>query len=127
MRKAKTKCKLDGRCMPNVYYIHDNIWDEIALKDTSGSGYYLGSPATDFVERLWGLPVVPTDHLSDGTSANTIGAVVADTMYIRLWVRRGIHSPRSGGTPMTSPSDCSRSGRLSGLAYRSGVPRRFAP
>ena len=92
LRKAKTKCRLAGRCMPNVYYIHDNIWDEVALKDTGGSGYYLGSPATDFVEKLWGLPVVPTDHLSDADASDSNGAVVADTMYIRLWVRRGIHS-----------------------------------
>ena len=92
LRKAKTKCKLAGRCMPNVYYLHDNIWDEVALKDTSGSGYYLGSPATNFVERLWGLPVVPTDHLDDAATAGVIGGVVADTMYIRVWVRRGIHS-----------------------------------
>lgn len=98
LRKGKTKVKLAGRCMPNVYLVHDNIWDEIALKDTAGSGYYLGSPASDFVERLWGLPVVPTDHLSDGDGAGSIGAVVMDTMYTRLWIRRGIHSEigRSG-------------------------------
>ena len=92
LRKAKSRRMVIGRCMPNVYLCHPYIFDEIALKDTAGSGYYLGSPANDFVERLWGLPVVITDHLSDVDASGTIGAVVMDTSYVTVWMRRGIHT-----------------------------------
>lgn len=91
-KKAKTRLVLAGRVMPNVYYFHHNVWDEISLSETTAAGYYLGSPANDFVERLWGLPVVQTDHLSDSNAAESIGALCADTMYMRLWVRRALHS-----------------------------------
>ena len=91
-RKHKTHLVLTGRVMPNVYYFHHNIWDEISLAETTSAGYYLGSPANDFQERLWGLPVVLTDHLDDGTTSGDIGGILADTMYVRHWVRRGIHS-----------------------------------
>ena len=91
-KKAKTALVLTGRVMPNVYFFHHNIWDEISLAETTAAGYYLGSPAMDFTERLWGLPVVQTDHLDDGETANDIGGIVADTMYTRHWVRRAVHS-----------------------------------
>ena len=92
MKRAKTQLVLQGRVMPNVVYMHHNIWDEIALSETTSAGYYLGSPASDFQERIWSLPVVLTDHLSDGLAAGNVGAMIADTMYIRHWVRRGIHT-----------------------------------
>jgi len=94
LKRAKTQLKLSGRVMPNVIYMHDNVWDEIALKETQSAGFYLGSPATDFVTRIWSLPVVLTDHLSDqNTNTGTgINAIIADTMYLRHWSRRSIHS-----------------------------------
>ena len=92
LRRAKTQIKLSGRAMANVYLVHDEIWDEIALSETTAAGYYLGSPATNFMERLWGLPVVPTDHLSKADAADSIGAVTLDTSWVRLWMRRGVHS-----------------------------------
>ena len=92
LKKAKTKLILTARVMPNVYALHHNIWDEIALSETDSAGYYLGSPADNFQERLWGLPVVLTDHLSDGVNAGDNGGLCMDTMYIRQWMRRAIHS-----------------------------------
>ena len=92
LRKAKTQIKLSGRAIANVYLIHDEIWDEIALSETASAGYYLGSPATNFMERLWGLPVVPTDHLTSADASDSIGAVTLDTSWVRLWMRRGVHS-----------------------------------
>ena len=95
-KKAKTKLILTGRVMPNRYYFHHEIWDEISLSETTAAGYYLGSPATAFQEMLWGLPVTPTDHLSSATAANTVGGMLVDNMYMRIWCRRALHSPRSG-------------------------------
>ena len=93
MKKAKTKLKLTGRVMPNVIYMHDEIWDEISLRETASAGYYLGSPANEFQPRIWGLPLVLTDHLSarEDPGAGTL-AVIADTAYMRHWSRRSIHT-----------------------------------
>ena len=92
LRKIKTKTKLACRSMPNVYLIHDNIWDEVVVSESTSGGYHLGNPANDFQERLWGLPVVQTDHLTDADASTSLGAIVMDTMWFRLWFRRGIHS-----------------------------------
>ena len=91
-KKAKTKLILTGRVMPNRYYFHHEIWDEISLSETTAAGYYLGSPATAFQEMLWGLPVTPTDHLSSATASNTVGGMLVDNMYMRIWCRRALHS-----------------------------------
>jgi len=93
MKKAKTRLKLMGRVMPNVFYVHDEIWDEMSLRETSAAGFYLGSPANDFQPRLWGLPAILTDHLSarPGPGAGT-QVVIADTSYMRHWSRRMIHT-----------------------------------
>ena len=41
---------------------------------------------------LWGLPVTLTDHLSAATASNTVGGICADLMFVRLWIKRGVHS-----------------------------------
>ena len=93
MKRAKTQLKLQARVMPNVIYMHDEVWDEIALKETESAGFYLGSPANEFQPLIWSLPVVMTDHLSSAAGSSTaINAIVADTMYMRHWMRRSIHS-----------------------------------
>ena len=91
LKKAKTKLILNGRVMPQLWYMHHEVWDEIALSETTAAGYYLGSPANDFVERIWGLPAVLTDHLTSGASSGDIGAILVDRDYMRLWYRRGLH------------------------------------
>ena len=74
----------------NVYYMARPIWTEVALKDTSGSGYYLGSPAGTFQPVLWGLPIIPTGLLRSHDDSGTIGAALVDTSQMTLWTRRGI-------------------------------------
>ena len=92
LKKLKTSLILTGRCMPNVYVLHHNIWDEIALSETTSAGYYLGSPANEFQERIWGLRVVLSDHLDDGDTSGDVGAFCMDSMYLRQWMRQTIHS-----------------------------------
>ena len=89
LKKAKTKTAVDGRCMPSHYILHHSIWDDASLSESSAGGYYLGSPAEMFVERCWGLPVVKSDHLSDGSDTDEVGGLVGDFMnFSRLHVRR---------------------------------------
>lgn len=94
MKRAKTRLKITARVMPNVVYMRDETWDEISLLETTAAGFYLGSPANDFQPMIWSLPVVLTDHLSDNINGNGTGinAIMADTMYLRHWMRRTIHS-----------------------------------
>ena len=92
-KKAKTKLVLTGRVMPDRYYFHHTIWDEISLSETTAAGYYLGSPAMSFEERLWGLPVTLSDHFSDSSSvASSNGGLLVDSMWMRIWCRRALHS-----------------------------------
>ena len=75
---------------PNLYYLARPIWTEVALKDTTGSGYYLGSPAGSFRPVLWGLPVIPTGLLQSHNDAGSVGAICLDNSVVTLWNRRGI-------------------------------------
>ena len=89
LRAAKTKVVVGGRAMPSHFVIHHNIWDTIATSESESGGYYLGSPANPFAERMWGLPVVLSDHLDDGTEEDKVGAVVGDFRnFSALHVRR---------------------------------------
>ena len=90
LRRGKRQCRWASYSMPNVYLVNQMVWEEVALSETTSAGFYLGSPATEFTDRIWGLPVVETDHLSDAN--NGTNAVVMDTMWTRHWVRRAIHS-----------------------------------
>ena len=62
--QAKTDVVLTGRAMASHAFLHHSLWEALALQESTAGGYYLGSPATDFNLRVWGLPVVLTDHLS---------------------------------------------------------------
>ena len=94
LRKAKTKVRFGGRAMATHYILHPNIWDDIVLSESSAGGYYYGSPQTDFVERVWGLPVVLSDHLSDANAADTVGGIAGDftPMWIQLRMRRELET-----------------------------------
>ena len=94
IRKAKTKVRFGGRAMATHFISNPNLWDDTVLSESSAGGYYYGSPQTDFTERVWGLPVVLSDHLGDSTNANTVGAIVGDftPMWIQLRMRRELET-----------------------------------
>ena len=94
LRKAKTKIRFGGRAMATHYIVNPNIWDDVVLSESSSGGYYYGSPQNNFVERAWGLPVVLSDHLSDATDENSVGAIVGDfsPMWIQLRMRRELET-----------------------------------
>ncbi len=94
LRKAKTKIRVGGRAMATHFILNPNLWDDIVLSESSAGGYYYGSPQTDFVERVWGLPVVLSDHLSDATDEDKVGGLVGDfsPMWIQMRMRRELET-----------------------------------
>lgn len=84
VHKALTKVRVDGRAAPNTIYMHSGDWQEIRLQRTADGVYILGNPTDAGPTRLWGLPVVQTETLTEGTG------LVADTMYSTLVLRQGV-------------------------------------
>lgn len=84
--KASTQTALGvNKLRANTVALHTNDWQELALvKDTAGS-YVLGGPAIISVGSVWGLRIVESEFLTDGTPI--VGNFARGA---RLWTRTGI-------------------------------------
>ncbi|WP_017974361.1 phage major capsid protein [Actinopolyspora halophila] len=83
--KAMTKVKVTGRAAPDNVVIHSNDWQEIRLLRTADGQYLWGSPLESGTPRIWGLPVVENDVITEGT------ALVGDfRTHSELVSRRGV-------------------------------------
>ena len=83
--KAMTKVSLAGRANPDYVLLHHNDWQEIRLLRTADGIYIWGNPSMRGPETIWGLPVVKTDTLTEGT-----GLVGDFGNWCMLFERRGI-------------------------------------
>lgn len=94
LRKAKTLIRFAGRSMATHYVLNPSVWDDIVLAESSAGGYYLGSPQNDFTERVWGLPVVLSDHLVDTKTSDDVNGLIGDfsPMWIQLRLRRELET-----------------------------------
>jgi hypothetical protein len=83
--KAMTKVRHTGRATPGALIIHPNDWQEIKLLRTSDGIYIWGNPSESGPNSIWGVPVVESSSLAEGT------AVVGDWRnFSELAIKRGI-------------------------------------
>ncbi|KKL44962.1 hypothetical protein LCGC14_2360430 [marine sediment metagenome] len=85
IHKGMTKVTLIGRASTSHIVLHQNDWQKIRLNRTNDGIYILGNPGVIVEARLFGIPVVQTDVLTEG-----VGLVGAFTDFSQLFERRGI-------------------------------------
>lgn len=67
LRKARTKARTPGRVKPTAYALNPLDWEKIDLLKDNESRYYFGGPSELGAPRLWGLPVVESEAVPEGT------------------------------------------------------------
>ena len=80
-RKAKTLVRTVGRSVPTAYVMNPADWQTIDLLQDNENRYYFGGPARVGFPVLWGLPVIESEAVAEGT------AYVGDWRKAVLWDR----------------------------------------
>lgn len=84
--RSMTKIRLTGRAVPTHHVMHPLDWQQIRLTRTADGIYIFGAPTEAGPERLWGLPVVINDAITENTGLT--GSF--DPAWITLFENRGI-------------------------------------
>lgn len=68
LRQARTKVRTVGRAMPTAYLMNPNDWEDLDLLQDNEARYFFGGPSVLGSPRLWGLPVVESEAMTEGTA-----------------------------------------------------------
>jgi HK97 family phage major capsid protein len=80
-RKARTKVMTAGRARATAWVMNPLDWEDFDLLKDGEDRYYFGGPMAMGTPRLWGLPVIESEGMTEGV------AVVADWRLAVLWDR----------------------------------------
>jgi len=80
-RKAKTTLMTTGRSVPTAWMFNPADWETIELLTDSDGRYYYGGPITNGQKQLWGIPVVESETIAEGTG------LLGDFRKATLWDR----------------------------------------
>lgn len=89
-RRAKTKVRT-AHARANAYLLHPNDWEAIDLELTLGGAQLNRVAAEESPQRLWGLPVVLSEAMPEGTG------LVGDFRKAVLWEREAASVQASDG------------------------------
>lgn len=67
IHKALTKVRSVGKAEPSVVILNHADWQTVRLSKTADGVYLLGAPADAGVPRVWGVPVLGTSEIAQGT------------------------------------------------------------
>jgi HK97 family phage major capsid protein len=81
-RLARTLVKTVGRTGATAFLMHPNDWEDFDLLKDGEDRYYFGGPTVMGNPKLWGLPVVESEAVTEGT------ALVGNFKMAMLWDRQ---------------------------------------
>ncbi len=80
-RKAKTALRTTGRSIPTAWVMNPADWEAIELLKDGENRYYYGGPINNGEQRLWGVPVVESEAVTEGV------AILGNWRKAVLWDR----------------------------------------
>lgn len=83
-RQAKTTLQVTGRATPTAFVMNPADWETIELSQDNENRYYYGGPLSNGEKRLWGVPVVESELITEGTG------LLGDFRKAVLWDREAI-------------------------------------
>lgn len=85
VHKGMTTIETSGRAMADLLVMHPNDYQRVRLTRTTEGIYIYGSPVEAGPERMWGVPILKTTSIAEGTTL--AGAFQA---YSQIWRRQGV-------------------------------------
>lgn len=67
-RKARTKVRIGGRATPTAYVMNPLDWEKVELTRDANEQFFAGGPFSMRTPGLWGLPVVESEAIPEGTA-----------------------------------------------------------
>jgi Phage capsid family len=84
--KALVLVRISGRASPTTFFVHGQDWQNIRLAQNGYGEFFMGPPAQVGENTLWGLPVVQTEALTQGTAV----CASVDPQWMSIWYRKDL-------------------------------------